>query len=91
MKHALTVENLKCDGCGHTIINELSKIEGIDKLVVNPAGKLVSFDADDASFLLANNRLHELGYPETGSVHGLDSVISTAKSFASCAVGRFGK
>jgi copper chaperone len=91
MKHAMTVDNLKCDGCGHTITQELSKIDGLEQIIVNPAGKLVSFEADDAGFLLAKERLHQLGYPETGSVHGIDNVISTAKSFASCAIGRLGQ
>jgi copper chaperone len=91
MKHAMTVENLKCDGCGHTITNELSKIDGVKQIVINPTSKIVSFEADDAGFLRAKQRLHELGYPEAGSVHGIDSLVSTAKSYASCAIGRLDK
>jgi hypothetical protein len=29
-----------------------------------------------------------MGYPEKGSVAGLDKGIATAKSFVSCAIGR---
>jgi copper chaperone len=35
--------------------------------------------------------LARLGYPEKGSVEGLRSAAAAAKSFVSCAVGRFGR
>jgi len=34
------------------------------------------------------SKLKSMGYPEQGSVSGLDAGLANAKSFGSCAIGR---
>jgi copper chaperone len=34
------------------------------------------------------SKLKSMGYPEHGSVSGLDAGLANAKSFVSCAIGR---
>jgi len=34
------------------------------------------------------SKLKSMGYPEQGSVSGLDAGLANAKSFVSCAIGR---
>jgi copper chaperone len=34
------------------------------------------------------DKLRAMGYPEKGSLHGLQAGVANAKSFVSCAIGR---
>jgi copper chaperone len=88
MNYVLKVDNLKCDGCGNTISKALSKIGGIQGVVVDAASKTVVFDANDEGLAIAKERLHSLGYPVTGTSHGIDRVAAIVKSYGSCAIGR---
>ncbi|NBT01778.1 MAG: heavy metal transporter, partial [Betaproteobacteria bacterium] len=48
----------------------------------------VVLDADSNLRQQIVDKLLSMGYPEKGSVAGLDKGIATAKSFVSCAIGR---
>lgn len=90
MEHILlTVQNLKCGGCAHTITKKLSALEALQDVLVDADNNTVAFsytqqnDLDQAKKVLA-----EIGYPIVGEANPLSA---KAQSFVSCAVGRFSK
>ena len=85
----LVIQNLKCHGCAHTIVTQLSKLEGISNVAVTNDNDEVSFSYN-SEINLENvvKRLSDLGYPIVGETNSLPK---KAKSFVSCAVGRMAK
>ncbi len=82
------IENLKCDGCENMFLKGLMSIAGVAGVIVDHAQKAVVLEADTKLRPQIVANLLGMGYPETGSVAGLDKGIVTAKSFVSCAIGR---
>jgi copper chaperone len=82
------VENIKCGGCEKSIIKGLTSIEGLSNIVIDRDQQLVSVTADDSLREALVAKLNSMGYPEHGSVSGLDAGLANAKSFVSCAIGR---
>ncbi len=86
---AVEVDNLKCAGCATTVERELMRIEGVDFVKVNLEDDSVRFMYDEAleetkSTVL--KKLKQLGYP----LRGTSTKFDQAKSYLSCAVGRWG-
>ena len=89
MKGSIIVQNLKCGGCANTIKMSLSKLEGIQNVVINVDKSEISFEHDyDAALVLVTKTLNNLGYPSLGHKNDFKHV---AKSFVSCGMGRFSK
>jgi len=82
------VENIKCGGCEKSIIKGLTSIEGLSNIVIDRDLQLVSVSADASLRDALVLKLKSLGYPEHGSVSGLDAGLANAKPFVSCAIGR---
>ena len=89
MKTSISVQNLKCGGCAHTITSKISAIENISNLEVDVEENRVSFNyLMDADVLAVKFKLKNLGYP---SIEDDNSLVSKAKSFVSCATGKISK
>ncbi len=86
----IEIDNLKCGGCANTIVKGLGEIDGVSSVVVDTALHLVRLQADEGARPAVLARLHRMGYPEKGSVNGLDAAVAGAKSFVSCAIGKLG-
>jgi copper chaperone len=84
----IQVENIKCGSCEKSIIKGLSSIEGLSNIVIDRDQKMVSVNADESLREVLISKLKSMGYPEHGSVTGLDAGLANAKSFVSCAIGR---
>ena len=84
----ITVENIKCGGCAGTITKNLTSTFNTENIDINIEQGTISIDIDDAKREELTQVLLDLGYPETDSVHGFDSVKAKAKSFVSCAIGK---
>ena len=82
------VENIKCGGCEKSIIKGLTSREGLSNIVIDRDQQLVSVTADESLREAIATKLKSMGYPEHGSVTGLDAGLANAKSFVSCAIGR---
>jgi len=82
------VENIKCGGCEKSIIKGLNSIEGVSNIVIDQGQQMVSVLADESLREAVVSKLKSMGYPEHGSVSGLDAGLANAKSFVSCAIGR---
>lgn len=89
MKTELTIQNLKCGGCAHTITTKISELDIIDTLEINIENSTVSFTYKDASDLdVVKKKLFSLGYPVKGDKN---TVVSKVKSLMSCATGKVSK
>ena len=82
------VENIKCGGCEKSIFKGLSTIEGLSDIVIDRDQQIVTVTADASLRNDIAAKLKSMGYPEYGSVSGLDAGLANAKSFVSCAIGR---
>ena len=82
------VENIKCGGCEKSIIKGLNSIEGLSNIVIDRDQQLVKVTADESLREVIAAKLKSMGYPEYGSVSGLNAGLANAKSFVSCAIGR---
>ncbi|MBU7571681.1 MAG: heavy-metal-associated domain-containing protein [Flavobacterium sp.] len=83
--HQIFVENIKCGGCMNSIKTALLKLRGVTAVeIFKDEDKVcVSGIAVEKDTLIA--KLSSLGYPEKGN----NNFISKAKSFVSCAVGKY--
>lgn len=92
MQITIEVENIRCGGCANSITQKLMEDERIDNISIDIEKQMVSFDTDNADTdtvrEAASKQLFSLGYPEKGSVEGLESLKEKAKSVVSCAVGK---
>ncbi len=83
--HQIFVENIKCAGCMNTIKTALLKLKGVTAVeIFKEEDKVcVSGIAVEKEMVLA--KLSSLGYPQKGN----NNLLNKAKSFVSCAVGRY--
>ena len=89
MAFEIDVENIKCGGCVGSIVSGLEKLEGVHSVDVDVEQGRVSVTGDNALRPAVTARLQALGYPETGTTAGLAAARAKAKSYVSCAVGKF--
>ncbi|MBC3759244.1 heavy-metal-associated domain-containing protein [Hyunsoonleella sp. SJ7] len=86
MKTSFEIQNLKCGGCANTISKKLQEIEDAKSIEINPEMNRVSFEHTHMETLnKVKAVLHAIGYPIVGDKNAL---ITKAKSFVSCAIGR---
>ncbi len=87
MKTSIIVQNLKCGGCAKTISTKLSNINNVSDIEVNVEESKVSFRyLNEADASEDKDKLKILGYP---SIEDSNSFSSKAKSYVSCATGKF--
>jgi len=89
MNYEISVENIKCGGCAGTITKKINAIDGVENTDVEIEAGIVKVNGIDGlnETLLAS--LLSMGYPEKGSAEGMAAAKAKAKSFVSCAVGKF--
>ncbi len=86
MTHTYEVQNIRCGGCAHTITKELSEV--FSGVMVDVASKTVTIELkDDSEIVKGAELLKKLGYPLSSED---SSMVDKAKSFVSCAIGKFG-
>jgi copper chaperone len=89
MKHRFEVANIKCGGCARSIERALGADPRVTAVQVDIDSGAVSIEAAADAIEPARATLLRLGYPEVGSAEGIEALKAKAKSFVSCAVGRF--
>ncbi len=89
MKISINVENIRCGGCANTITKKLKTLDGINDVEIAIEDQIVTVEAaDDSVREPVIKALYTMGYPEKGSVEGMDALKEKAKSVVSCAVGK---
>ena len=86
MKFIHVLNNIKCNGCAHSISKKISTFKGVDNVTVDVSTGKVSFNA--RSLKLSNVILSALG--KMGYTKDSPTIADTAKSYFSCAVGKVG-
>lgn len=89
MNYEISVENIKCGGCAGTIVKKINAIDGIKSTDVEIEAGIVKISGIDGLHETLLASLLKMGYPETGSIEGIAAAKAKAKSFVSCAVGKF--
>lgn len=84
----IEIDNLKCGGCARSILKGLAEVPGISGVEVDQDQQLVRFSGEEALRAQVADKLRAMGYPEKGSLQGLQAGVANAKSFVSCAIGR---
>jgi len=86
MKRILALENIKCNGCSTSIKIELLKIPTVKSASVsNEEGTVaIEYSGDENIWNKIVEKLHSMGYVKPGE----GSLISSAKSYVSCAIGK---
>ncbi len=87
--HSFFVENLKCNGCANTIRKEVTKFSSVQNVIVETDQSLIVIELDDNSEELDKimKKLAKIGYPKMGTEN---NIVTAAKSYVSCAIGRMG-
>lgn len=89
MKVSIIADNIRCGGCVNTITKKLKTIDGVNSVNVAIEDQIVTIDTEDEALRSPIVKaLLALGYPEQGSVEGLQALKGKAKSVVSCAIGK---
>jgi copper chaperone CopZ len=89
MRITVHIQNLKCRGCGHTIVNRLSEVKHISEVEVNNEQCTVAFNYHtNHDFEQAKHLLSGIGYPIVGEENKLKTKAQTS---VSSAIGRIKK
>ncbi|QOP42214.1 heavy-metal-associated domain-containing protein [Sulfurimonas marina] len=90
MKQTFQVENVKCGGCANTLITKLKEDFGEVEVNLDVLPREISLDIKDENIETLRTALKKLGYPMSDEkLSFIDSNATKAKSFVSCAVGKF--
>jgi copper chaperone len=84
----IEIANLKCGGCENSIVKALSAMPEVAGLVMDREHQTVRFNGATSDRDAVVQKLRSMGYPEKGSLAGLEAGLANAKSFVNCAVGR---
>ena len=91
MMHLFEVVNIKCGGCARSIDKALRADPRVRQVAVDIERGMVSVEAEAEAGDALRAELLRLGYPEAGTLEGMQALAARGKSFVSCAVGRFAK
>jgi copper chaperone CopZ len=90
MTKTYEVNNVKCGGCANTLITALEKDYGKVEVDLDAHPRKITLDIDESQEEALKVKLRGLGYPlVTDELSGFEKATTTAKSFVSCAVGKF--
>ncbi|AXH15270.1 heavy-metal-associated domain-containing protein [Malaciobacter mytili] len=90
MKKTFEVHNVKCGGCANTLINSLKEEFGEIEVNLDVHPRQITLDIQETKEEDLKIKLRSLGYPLTSDeLSGFEKATTTAKSFVSCAIGKF--
>ena len=90
MKQMFKVQNVKCSGCANTLTTKLKEQFGEIEVNLEVMPREITLDIDDADVAELKEALKTLGYPSADESFGfVEDTSMKAKSFVSCAVGKF--
>ncbi len=90
MKQTFQVKNVKCGGCAGTLTKALA--EEFGEVIVNleKEPREITLVLDNSQNEALKLALRKLGYPlVTDELTQFQTVSTTAKSFVSCAIGKY--
>ncbi|MFN4079749.1 MAG: heavy-metal-associated domain-containing protein [Saprospiraceae bacterium] len=82
----ITVENIKCGGCANSVRKALKDFPEVrDVQVSHETGEIEILTDNPDNRPEYSAALARIGYPESGA----NNLLAQAKSYVSCAIGRF--
>ena len=89
MQYELEVDNIKCSGCATKVMQGLAEFKNVS-VDLDKHPRIVRADLNADQVADFRQKLKQMGYPATDEqLDGLESITTKAKSFVSCASGRF--
>ena len=88
METRIEVDNIRCGGCANSIRKKLLADARIQAVEVEIEAQRVIISSEVEIRTESIQILLNLGYPEKGSVAGLETLKNKAKSIVSCAIGK---
>ncbi len=88
METRIEVENIRCGGCANSITKKLLEDPRITAVNVDIENQTVILESEEDIKADAAKILFGLGYPEKGTVEGMEALKEKAKSVVSCAIGK---
>lgn len=89
MKQTFEVINVKCGGCASTLKKSLAEEFGEVEVDLDVTPRKITLDIEEDNMDLLRTKLKSLGYPMADEdLNTIEKIGTTAKSFASCAVGK---
>ncbi|QOR61395.1 heavy-metal-associated domain-containing protein [Sulfurovum sp. ST-21] len=89
MIQTFKVQNVKCEGCAHTLKEKLRPLFGEVKVDLECEPREITLDIEENQREMLSKTLKSLGYPLVGEKLGfVESSSAKAKSFVSCAIGK---
>jgi len=83
----IIVDNLKCGGCANSIKKALNQIVGVISVdVIEETNTILINHEGQIARTVFLTKLTQLGYP----ISGTSTTFQKAKSYVSCAIGRWG-
>jgi copper chaperone len=89
VKQNFEVLNVKCGGCGHTLITSLEKEFGTVEVNLEVEPRVITLDVEEGNIPRLRVELKKLGYPMSDEdLSKFDAFSTNAKSYISCAIGK---
>lgn len=89
MRETFHLANIKCSGCAHSIKTKLQEINGISDAIATPEDGTVSFHFESEDIKIQGlETLKKMGYPLSTEDN---TILTKAKSYASCMIGKVNK
>ena len=89
-KQTFKVQNVKCGGCANTLTTKLKDEFGEIEVNLEVMPREITLEIEDAKIAALREALKSLGYPMVDEQLGfVENTTAQAKSFVSCAVGKF--
>lgn len=90
MKQIFEVHNVKCGGCANTLIKSLKDEFGEVAVDLEVQPRKITLNIENEKIENLKLKLRSLGYPLiSDELSGFEKATTTAKSFVSCAIGKF--
>lgn len=90
MKKTFQVENVKCGGCANTLMTRLKEEFGVVEVNLDLQPREITLEIENERIEALREELKKLGYPMSDEkLSFMDSNTTKAKSFVSCAIGKF--
>ena len=90
MRYSIEVDNIKCSGCATTVKKELLKDFDQVEVDLEKMPRVVTVELEESTIPQLREKLKMMGYPATDeNLEGLQNATAKAKSFISCATGKF--
>ena len=89
-KQTFQVQNVKCGGCANTLMTKLNDAFGTIEVNLEVMPREITLKIADEEVPALREALKSLGYPMADEMLGfVENKTAQAKSFVSCAVGKF--